>query len=64
MVERRNTYRMLVGKPKGKSLLGRCRHGWRYLREIGLGGLDWIVLAQDTDQWRALVNTFRFHAIL
>jgi hypothetical protein len=26
------------------------------LREIGLGGLDWINLAQDRDQWRALVN--------
>jgi hypothetical protein len=27
------------------------------LREIGLGGMDWIDLAQDRDQWRALVNT-------
>jgi hypothetical protein len=26
------------------------------LREIGWGGMDWIVLAQDRDQWRALVN--------
>jgi hypothetical protein len=25
-------------------------------REIGWGGIDWIVLAQDRDQWRALVN--------
>jgi hypothetical protein len=27
------------------------------LREIGWGGMDWIDLAQDRDQWRALVNT-------
>jgi hypothetical protein len=27
------------------------------LREIGWGGVDWIDLAQDRDQWRALVNT-------
>jgi hypothetical protein len=27
------------------------------LREIGWGGVDWIDLVQDRDQWRALVNT-------
>jgi hypothetical protein len=27
------------------------------LREIGWGGMDWIDLSQDRDQWRALVNT-------
>jgi hypothetical protein len=27
------------------------------LREIGWGSMDWIHLAQDRDQWRALVNT-------
>jgi hypothetical protein len=27
------------------------------LREIGWDGLDWVDLAQDRDQWRALVNT-------
>jgi hypothetical protein len=27
------------------------------IREIGWEGMDWIVLAQDRDQWRALVNT-------
>jgi hypothetical protein len=27
------------------------------LRKIGWGGMDWIDLAQDTDHWKALVNT-------
>jgi hypothetical protein len=27
------------------------------LGEIGWGGVDWVDLAQDRDQWRALVNT-------
>jgi hypothetical protein len=27
------------------------------LREIGWDGMDWIDLAQDRDQWRAIVNT-------
>jgi hypothetical protein len=27
------------------------------LREIGWGGMDWIDLAQDRDQWRVLLNT-------
>jgi hypothetical protein len=27
------------------------------LREIGWSGMDWIDLAQDRNQWRALVNT-------
>jgi hypothetical protein len=45
-----------------KKSLGRPRRRWVditkiYLREIGWGGMDWIDLAQDRDQWRALVNT-------
>jgi hypothetical protein len=27
------------------------------LKNIGFGGMGWIVLAQDRDQWRVLVNT-------
>jgi hypothetical protein len=57
----RNAYRMLVGKPEGKVSLGRpiCRYADNIkmdLRETGLGGTDWIDLAQDRDQWRAPVN--------
>jgi hypothetical protein len=51
-----------VGKPEGKRPLGRHRRTWEDnirmdLRERGWGGMDWIDLAQDRDQWRALVNT-------
>jgi hypothetical protein len=51
-----------VGKPEVKRPLGRPRRRWvdnikMELREIGWGGMDWIDLAQDRDQWRALVNT-------
>jgi hypothetical protein len=61
-MSKRNAYRILVGKPEGKSPLGRPRHRWVNtikvdLREIGLDGVDWISIAQDRDQWRALVNT-------
>jgi hypothetical protein len=60
--EKRNVYRILVGKPEGKRPLGRSRRRWEDnirmdLRERGWGGMDWIDLAQDRDQWRALVNT-------
>jgi hypothetical protein len=62
MREKRNAYRLLVGKPEGKRPLGRAR-SWRVddikmdLRDIGWDGMDWIDLAQDRDQWRVLVNT-------
>jgi hypothetical protein len=62
MVEGRNVYRVLVGKPKGKRPLERTRHRWEDrikmdLREIGCGGcVEWIHLDQDRDHWRALVN--------
>jgi hypothetical protein len=51
-----------VGKPEGKRPLGRPRSRRvdnikMNLREIGWGGIDWIGLAQNRDQWRALVNT-------
>jgi hypothetical protein len=53
-----------VGKPEGKKPPGRPRCRWvdnikMDLREIGWGGIDWNDLAQDRDQWRALVNMVR-----
>jgi hypothetical protein len=61
MGEKRNAYRLLVGKPERKRPLGRPRSRWvdnikMDLLEIGSGGVDWIGLAQDRDKWRALVN--------
>jgi hypothetical protein len=58
----RNAYRILVGKPERKRPLGRPRHRWVDnikidLREIEWDGMDWIGLAENRDQWRALVNT-------
>jgi hypothetical protein len=58
----RDAYDILVGKSEGKSPLGRPRCRWvnnikMDLRYIGWGGMDWIDLAQDRDQWRALVNS-------
>jgi hypothetical protein len=62
MRKKSNTYRILVGKPEGRGPLGRPRRRCvgnikMNLREIGWYGMDWIDLAQDRDQWRALVNT-------
>jgi hypothetical protein len=60
--EKRNPYRVLVGKPEGKRPLGRPRRRWQDtirmdLKEIECGGMEWIDLAQDIDHWRALLNT-------
>jgi hypothetical protein len=60
--EKRNAYRVLVGKPGGKRPLRRPRRRWVDnikidLREIGWDVVDWVDLAQDIDRWGALVNT-------
>jgi hypothetical protein len=60
--EKWNAYRIFVEKPEGKRPLGRPRRRWEdnirmNLRELGWGGMDWIDVAQDRNQWRALVNT-------
>jgi hypothetical protein len=57
MGKKRNSYRILVGKPEGKRPLRRPSLMWEDNIKIGLDGMDWIDLAQDRDQWRALVNT-------
>jgi hypothetical protein len=72
MGEKRNVYKLLVGKPGGKRPLGRLRRRWMDnikmdLLEIGLNVVDWIGLAQDRYRLRALVNsvrTFGFHKML
>jgi hypothetical protein len=61
MGEERQMYKVLVGKPEGKSPLGRPKRRWEDgiiidLRKIGLGGVDWIRLSQDRDRWRAVVS--------
>jgi hypothetical protein len=61
MGENRNAYRLLVGKPEGKKSLGRPRHRWvdnirMDLLDIRWGDVDWIGLAQDRDNWRALAD--------
>jgi hypothetical protein len=60
MREERKVYKVLVGKTEGKRPLGRPRHRWNDgirmdLREIVLGGVDWIRLSQDRDRWRTVV---------
>jgi hypothetical protein len=62
MGEQRNAYRKLVGKSERKRSLKRPRRRCVdnikiYLREIGWDGMNSIDLAQDRDQWRALVST-------
>jgi hypothetical protein len=72
MGEKRNVYRLLVGKPEGKRPLLRPRRRWMDnikmdLIEVGLSVADWIGLAQDRYRLRALVNSvmnFRFHKML
>jgi hypothetical protein len=58
----RNAYRILIEKSEGKRPLGRPRRRLvdnirMDLREIAWDGMYWIDLAQDRDQWVALVNT-------
>jgi hypothetical protein len=62
MGEKRNTYKLLVGKPEGKRPLGRPRRRWvdnirMDLGEVGWGDVDWIDLAKDRNRWRALVDS-------
>jgi hypothetical protein len=59
-------YGVLVGRPGGKTPIGRPRRRWEDnikmdLREIGIDGANWIRLVQDGVQWRAFISTFEFH---
>jgi hypothetical protein len=62
MGEKRNMYRLLVGKPEGKRPLGRPRRRWidnikMDLSEMGVSVVDWIGLARYRYRWRALVHS-------
>jgi hypothetical protein len=59
---RRAVYRILAGKSESRGPIGRPRHMWEGniqmdLGELGWSGMDWILVAQDKNMWRALVNT-------
>ena len=60
MWERRDVYRVLVGKSEGTRPLGRPRRRWEDnikadVQEVGCRDMEWIELAQNRDRWRALV---------
>jgi hypothetical protein len=62
MVDKRNAYRLLVGKAEEKRPLGRPRRRWvdnirMDLGEVGWGDVDWIGLTRDRNRWRAVVNS-------
>jgi hypothetical protein len=68
-IGKKNTYRILVGKPKRMNY-EEHRHRWEDNVKMNLirqGGMDWTNLIQDRDQWRPLGNmlkTLRFHKML
>jgi hypothetical protein len=62
MGEKRNAYRLMVGKPEGEKQLGSPKQRWMDnikmdFLEVGWGDMDWIGLVQDRNRWRALVNS-------
>jgi hypothetical protein len=62
MGEKRNAYRLLMGKPEGKRPLGRPRRRWvdnimMDLGEVGWDDVYWIGLNKDRNRWRAVVNS-------
>jgi hypothetical protein len=62
MGEMRNAHQILVGKPEGKGPPGRLWRRWEsnvrlHIIEIDWEGVDWIHPAQDSNQWRDLMNS-------
>jgi hypothetical protein len=55
MGEKRNAYRILVGKPEGRRPLGRPRRVWVNNIKMDLREIGWDDI--DRDRWRALLNT-------
>jgi hypothetical protein len=67
MGEDRGVHRVLVGRPEGKSPLGRPRHRWEDnikmdLQEVGGHG-NWMELSQDRDRWQEFVGTVRIFRV-
>ena len=61
MEEGTSAFKILTGKPIGKSPLGRPRRRWEYnirmdLEERGINSGNWVNSAQDRNYWRAVVN--------
>jgi len=60
--DKKDAFRVLVGRPEGGRQVGRPRLRWEdnikmALKEVGWGGMDWIAAAQGRDRWCVLVNT-------
>jgi hypothetical protein len=61
MGEERKVYKVFMGRPKGKRPPWRPKHRWENgirmdFRETGWEGVEWVQLAQDREQWQAVVN--------
>jgi hypothetical protein len=68
MGERRDVYRVLVGKPEVKRSRGRPMHRQEdnskiYLQEVWWVGMDWIELAENRAWWWALINVVMNHQV-
>ena len=61
MEEGRSAFKILTGKPTGKTPLRRSRRRWEEnirmeLEEIGIKAGNWVVSGKDRNDWRAFVN--------
>jgi hypothetical protein len=62
ITEKTNAYRVFVGRPEGDKSFETRSHRWEnnikmYLKATERQDMDWMNLAQDTDTWRAVLNT-------